>query len=280
MDIKTYQIILFFILSNLSAQSIDYPWLENNHPQINYRVKDIHIIEGYKRQEYQSGTFQHWLRQLPLKKNVNQVNLYNGLPKANQNAHFGIIDIDIGDKNLQQCADAVIRLYSEYLYSQNRYGKIAFNFTSGDRAEYRSWIKGYRPFIKVNKVKWKKQEEPDHSYRGFRNYLNTIFIYAGSYSLSKELKPVADINKIETGDIFIQGGFPGHAVIVVDMAVNTETQKKIIMLAQSYMPAQDIYILKNPNDEKLSPWYELKATEELYTPEWTFHWTDLKQFSQ
>jgi len=46
---------------------------------------------------------------------------------------------------------------------------------------------------------------------------------------------------------------PGHAVIVVDMAEDAKGQRAFL-LAQSYMPAQDIHILKNPMDADLSPW--------------------------
>ncbi len=104
-------------------------------------------------------------------------------------------------------------------------------------------------------------------------------MYAGTASLSKELKSV-DISEVEIGDVFIQGGFPGHAVIVVDMAVST-TGEKLIMLAQSYMPAQDIHVLVNPANKRLGAWYEvekIKEKEMLITPEWQFTSSDLKRF--
>ncbi|MBN2610182.1 MAG: hypothetical protein JXB00_01355, partial [Bacteroidales bacterium] len=53
---------------------------------------------------------------------------------------------------------------------------------------------------------------------------------------------------------------------------------KVFLLAQSYMPAQDIQILKNPNDKSISPWYSLDFEGDLITPEWTFKKTDLKRF--
>jgi len=112
----------------------------------------------------------------------------------------------------------------------------------------------------------------------FRKYLEVVFNYAGSASLSKELNVVKNISNIEIGDIFIQGGFPGHAVIVVDMAVSKTSGEKVFLIAQSYMPAQDIQILKNPNDEKLSPWYSSKIVDKLITPEWTFEKKNLKRF--
>ena len=35
------------------------------------------------------------------------------------------------------------------------------------------------------------------------------------------------------GDVFIEGGFPEHAVIVVDMAINEKTGKKLFLLARA-----------------------------------------------
>ncbi|MCH8317342.1 MAG: hypothetical protein IIA88_02400, partial [Bacteroidetes bacterium] len=69
-------------------------------------------------------------------------------------------------------------------------------------------------------------------------------------------------------------------IIVVDLAVNPKTNEKIFLLAQSYMPAQEIQILKNPNNDKISPWYSVNFGEELETPEWTFNKTDLKRFEE
>jgi len=103
-------------------------------------------------------------------------------------------------------------------------------------------------------------------------------MYAGSYSLSQELYKIKDLSEMRIGDVFIEGGFPGHAVIVVDMAINRRTGKKLFLLAQSYMPAQGIHILKNPMNPKLNPWYELEFGETLQTPEWTFNKSDLKRF--
>ena len=102
-------------------------------------------------------------------------------------------------------------------------------------------------------------------------------MYAGTLSLEKELES-SEISELKTGDIFIRGGSPGHAVIVVDMAFNPKTNEKIFLLAQSYMPAQELQVLKNPSDEKLSPWYSVNFGEELETPEWKFSKKHLKKF--
>ncbi len=82
---------------------------------------------------------------------------------------------------------------------------------------------------------------------------------------------------MQIGDVFIYGGTPGHAVIIVDMCENAKGEK-FFMIAQSYMPAQEIHILKNKNDPKLSPWYPVNFGDALETPEWDFRKEELKRF--
>ena len=48
---------------------------------------------------------------------------------------------------------------------------------------------------------------------------------------------------LQPGDVFIKGGSPGHAVIVVDVAIYPQTGKKVFLLAQSYLLAHQIQIL-------------------------------------
>src|SRR4030095_7684570 len=116
--------------------------------------------------------------------------------------------------------------------------------------------------------------EPSNTYKDFRNYMEFVFTYAGTLSLSKSLKQ-KNIKDIAAGDVFIFGGSPGHAVIVVDVAEN-KNGEKVFMIAQSYMPAQETQILKNMNDDQLSPWYSANVVGKLYTPQWTFDVQQLK----
>jgi hypothetical protein len=191
---------------------------------------------------------------------------------------LAVVDIDTGTRDLQQCADAIIRLRGEYLYSRGLYSSIRFTFTNGDVASYTQWAAGYRPRVNGNKVQWIKSAGQDSSYGNFRRYLTTVYIYAGTYSLSKELKPRKEIQEMRIGDVFIEPGFPGHTVIVVDMAENKRDDKKAFLLAQSFMPAQDIHVLKNPYNTDLSPWYDLAFGRTLRTPEWWFKDTELTYF--
>jgi hypothetical protein len=259
-----------------SASSL-YPWIEAYHPSESIASR-IPVPRGYERSPVPPHSFQDWLRHLPLKPGKSTVYLFNGQQKYTQNFHVAVVDIDVGTQDLQQCADAIIRLRAEYLYAHQHYHAIHFNFTSGTLASYVKWRQGYRPNVHGNRVTWQKSRSTDTSYAAFHSYLHTVFLYAGSVSLEQELVPVNDIAHMQIGDLFIQGGFPGHAVMVVDMAQQPSTGKKVFLLAQSYMPAQDIHILRNPSRWPSNPWYALDFGDELRTPEWTFQKNDLKRF--
>jgi hypothetical protein len=217
------------------------------------KIEDIPLPQGYKRKNLQSSSFAHWLRNLPLRADA-KVYLYNGQLKNNQSAQFAVLDLPIGKKDLQQCADAIMRLRAQYLFDQKRFNEISFADNNG---------KQYAFSLSTN--------------YSFESYLETVFAYCGTLSLERQMKPVNNFAAMEPGNILIKGGSPGHAVIIIDMAVNMEG-KKIYLLAQSYMPAQDIHILKNPMNNCVSPWYELKDNSLIYTPEWTFTPQQLKKW--
>jgi hypothetical protein len=242
------------------------------------RVSEVPLPPGFSRTTAGRGSFGHFLRNLRLKKPGTPVRYFNGKLKPDQGIHYAVIDMDVGKADLQQCADAVMRLRGEYLFRGKRYGKIHFNFTSGDRVGFIKWAEGYRPVVRGRKVFFRKKGKRDYSYRNFRRYMVKIFQYAGSMSLSRELVRVRRIEDLGIGHIFVQGGYPGHAVIVLDVAVNKKTGEKIFLLAQSYMPAQSIHILKNIRNSSLSPWYSTGFADKLTTPEWVFKKSHLMRF--
>jgi hypothetical protein len=234
--------------------------------------------EGFNRVPVVEGSFGAYLRSLPLKPNGSKVKYYNGKVKT-KNVHEAVIDMDVGDRDLQQCADAVMRLRAEYLYGKGLYDKIRFNFTNGFNADYSRWIEGNRIVVEGNKSWWVKKTGYSNEYKSFRQYMDMVFAYAGTVSLSKEMKNVP-LEDIKIGDVFLKGDLPGHCVIVVDMAEDKSSGEKLFMVAQSYMPAQDIHILKNLEVSRLSPWYSVKFGEKLSTPEWEFTEDQLYRFEE
>lgn len=231
---------------------------------------------GYRRVPVRPGSFGAWLRGLPLKSRGTPVRLHDGRLKGNQSVHVAVVDIDVGRRDLQQCADAIIRLRAEYLYSTGRVGDIAFRFTSGDEARFSRWAAGWRPRIRGNRVAWVRRAPTGTGRASFRSYLRTVFAYAGTISVRRDLGRVS-LADLRIGDVFVQAGSPGHAVIVVDLAAGAGG-RRAMLLAQSFMPAQNIHILRNPGGGARGAWYPVPFGARLVTPEWTFRASDLRRF--
>ncbi|RYE20967.1 MAG: hypothetical protein EOP51_16655 [Sphingobacteriales bacterium] len=222
-----------------------------NEPVINPKGKKVFTRfnppAGYTVVKPDPNTFADYLQHMPLKPAGTQAVTYKGDVAGTEDYTAAIIDLSIGKQNLQQCADAVMRLRGEYLYQQKNYDAIIFNFTSGFKCDFVHYANGYR----YQNDSWMLKSSKDYSYENFLNYMTLVFSYAGTISLQKELQPVPP-GELQAGDIFIKGGSPGHCFIVMNVAVNKQGQKKFL-LAQSYMPAQSIQILQMWGD----PWFSL-----------------------
>src|SRR4030095_10196773 len=148
--------------------------------------------------------------------------------------------------------------------------------TSGAPAVLAGWFAGERPVLRRGAVSWSRSAGADRSYASFRRWLDVVFTYAGSASLERQLQRVPDRRDLRAGDVFVHGGFPGHAVVVVDVA-RGPGGRTAFLLAQGYMPAQEIHVLRNPG--AAGPWYALDFGAQLVTPEWTFAAGELRRFS-
>lgn len=228
----------------------------------------ISTPDGYKRVEASKDSLLYFMRNQELKPDGSPVLLFDSSEKGNQSAQVAVFSFDVGESDLQQCADSIIRVYSEYYWSIGAYDKIRFHLTNGFLMDYLSWREGKRIQVKGNTVSWIISGSSDYSYECFRAYLKQVMIYAGTLSLSEE-STVINKKDLKQGDVIINGGSPGHCVLIVDVAENKEG-KKCYLLAQGFMPAQDFHILKNPVDP-LNPWYyEADLEYPIQTPQYTF----------
>jgi len=208
-------------------------------------IFNIPVPEGFRRVE--ADGFGDYLRKIRLKKD-NVVYLYNGQKKRNQNAQYAVLDISVGEKDLQQCADAAMRLRAEYLFKSGQHDKIVFKSVNG------------------NSISFKKPFEYWH----LMKHMEVVYGACNSWSLERDLIS-KQLKDVRPGDLLIKGGFPGHVVIVMDVAIN-KSGEKVFMIAQSYMPAQDIHVLKGPIG---GAWYPVTEGE-IVTPEWIFRSDQLK----
>lgn len=263
----------------LDTAVYNFPWL-TYYDTKNTIINRVGCPEGFSRIPTADKSFGHWLQRLPLKSGHPKVKLYDGTDKWNQEAQAYVVDLDVGKKDLQQCADALIRLRSEYLLATGKTDSIHFKYTNGATVTYNKWSKGYMPVPKSGgKVSWVTSSKAGTGYDKFKKFLIQVYNYAGTHSLEKELSSVP-FKDMKPGDILIRGGFPGHGIMVVDMAINKSTGEKMFMLAQSFMPAQEVHILRNPMNDALSPWYSMKDIKfDIETPEWWFDTGNLKRWN-
>lgn len=77
----------------------------------------------------------------------------------------------------------------------------------------------------------------------------------------------------------MNGGTPGHVVMVVDVAENSEGER-CYLLAGGAMPAQDFHIVGNPKRPK-DPWFYRSDLEgdSIQVDGYTFSGTSIKRWN-
>lgn len=234
--------------------------------------------EGYEWIEEKADSFGYFIEHFKLKPYGSEILRYDGVPITTQHLHEAVFDIGTGDKDLQQCADAAIRMRAEYLYKAKRFNEIQFHFTSGDLLSWNDYKNGVRAFVNGNSVSFRKTAAVDDSYQNFRNYLDLIFNYAGTISLNKETKPVTKNSDLKTGDILITPGSPGHIVFISGVCENKEG-KRLFLLSEGFTPAQSVHVLSNPFNPYTTPWYDLDINApETRTARYFFKPTNFRSF--
>jgi hypothetical protein len=283
-----FTITLTTILSchNDKTSSIKNDTIENSVPKTLVIInKDKNTIkgrfstpDGYEWINEKPDSFGYFLENFNLKPYGSQILKYDGAPISTQYLHEAVFDIDTGNKDLQQCADAVIRLRAEYLFKTKKSDEIKFHFTNGDLVSWNDYKNGIRAFVSGNSVSFRKTANFDNSYQNFRNYLELIFNYAGTISLNKETQPVTKSMELKTGDILITAGSPGHVVFISGVSRNKEG-KRLFLLSEGFTPAQSIHLLSNPFDKNISPWYDLDVNaSETKTARYVFKPTNFRSF--
>jgi hypothetical protein len=221
---------------------------------------------------YPTDTWQYFLQHLPVEDKP--ILDFRGNPIRDQEKHFAILSYDVGKSDLQQCADALMRIRSEYLFSRKKYERIGFYFNSGIYYSFSDYTKGIRPVFRGKKQILSRTTNPcEISHTSLRKWLDILYAYANTISLCKELIPAS---RLETGTVIIFPGHPGHCCMIMDAAIKTKSDT-VFKIVEGYMPAQSIYVLSNPYEPNLSPWYHL-GTGEINTASCTFRSYYLRKF--
>ena len=230
-----------------------YPFL-NTAEGLQSIVERFEVPAGYTRVEVLPGSFGEWLRGLPI---LDRQKVYSFRGEAIRNAPaIAVVPMSVGRGDVQQCADSILRLYAEYLWSKGKATSWGIHFTSGDLSNWTDWAQGQRFKVAGSSVKRVQSGPSDDSYEQYQKWLHHSFIYAGTQSLHLDSKSVGISQAIQPGDFFVSPGAPGHAVIVLDVATASD-QPPIALLGQGFMPAQEFHVLTDTGAHVNQHWFEL-----------------------
>lgn len=214
----------------------------------------------YGAERVEADAFGLWLRQRPLAHADAPVLAYDG-SRVSPPTPWRVVQLPLVPGDLQQCADAILRMRAEWLKETGQ--PISFHATSGDPIPWERYQAGEDPYDAGNRIAWRAGS--DQTWDG---YLTKVFTWAGSWSLQNlETRPATHPR---AGMILVQGGFPGHAVLLMDVAQQGDTL--YILAAQSFMPAQSFHMDLGPH----AGWWEFQQDLELGT--WYFFSSDLREW--
>lgn len=229
--------------SEAAATSV-YPWEPSSKDRLDLRFK---TPLGFTRVDVHEGSFAAFLRTLPLLPADAKVVDFRGRPLHGDGHHphiSAVADLDVGSKDLQHCADVIIRLHGEWRYGRGDRA-MSYRSVSGQRLSYASYLTGERAIVSGNRLEMRQAagaHRDDHTF--FRGWLDDVFAWAGTASLERDAQKVKSIAEARAGDFFVKSGSPfGHAVLILDVAKD-DKGRVALLLGQSYMPAQSFQILK------------------------------------
>jgi Domain of unknown function (4846) len=257
-----------------------YPWLagEREHPKPDATLEArFPTPPGYQRVKVASGSFAEWLRSLPMAPEGTPAKSFDGRETlaADDDYLAGVIAIDIGSSDLQQSSDVIVRLHAEYLWSRGERDKISYLSATKLSMPLARWEKGQRLIPNGPNVFWAvkgKPAEVDHA--EFRKYLDAVFNWANSSSLSPRSTPVADPKELLAGDFFLQGQSPNHVAVVLDLA-EKPSGERVALLGQARNPAESIHVMR---PGKATPWFSVRPPVAVSTPHsGALEWADLRR---
>jgi hypothetical protein len=244
--------------------SAAYPWHPRSTDPLDVRLSPP---RGFVRVAVDGRSFGAFLRALPLLAAGTPVVDYAGrvVREGSDPNIAAVVDIDVGASDLQQCADAVVRMNAEWHYGRGD-RDVSYRIASGVALTYEQYLAGSRAFARGNELLVQPAAArlaDDH--RAFRRYLDEVFTWLNTSSLERDGAPVAWAD-LRPGDFFVMSGRPfGHAVLVLDVAMS-EAGAVALLLGQSYMPAQRFQVLGSSSH---GAWFVVEpGATEVATPFW------------
>lgn len=259
-----------------------YPWLadERDFPKPDASLEQrFPTPPGYTRVKVPGGSFSEWLRTLPMAPEGTPAKSFDGKETlaADDDYLAGVVAIDTGTPDLQQSSDVIIRLHAEYLWSRGEKDKISYLSATKLNMPFSRWEKGQRLIPQGPNVFWVikgKPSEVDHP--EFRKYLDAVFNWANSTSLSPRSTAVEEPKDLVAGDFFLQSVEPNHVAVVLDVA-EKPSGERVALLGQARNPAESIHVVR---PGKATPWFSVRPPVPVLTPHSkALAWADLRRMT-
>jgi Domain of unknown function (4846) len=259
-----------------------YGWLSLADPKFPAPVDDLQsrfaTPPGYQRVAVAPGSFAEWLRGLPLAAPGTPVVSNSGSTVYSGDDDYvaAVLALDVGAGDLQQSADAVIRLNAEWLWASNKPDAISYRSASKLDMPFSRWVKGQRLIASGPNVFWVVKGKPrPATYQDFRAYIDAVMLWTNNVALAARATPILDSKRLVAGDFFLQSRGKGHAILVLDVA-EKPTGERVALLGQALQsPAQSVHVIR-PGRE--TAWFSLRPPSSVVTPRSEqFSWDELER---
>lgn len=235
-------LVLALILAGLGYWG--YRQQTASNPANCHTIGDIAVPRGFVRDSVVPGSEGEFLRALPLRPCGAKVKYYDGRVARNQWISAAVVDLSLLS-NAEQCADITIRLRTEWLFKEGRYGDIAFHNVNGKRLRYHG---GPQRFA-------------------LNAYLRHAYQWCSTFSVLHETQP-RPLAEIRPGDVFVYAARSrmqlGHAILVADVATNPRTGQKAILCVEGNTPARSCHVMRNNLRLTHSEWFIFDGDEKTF----------------
>ncbi|MBN1605728.1 MAG: hypothetical protein JW940_03805 [Polyangiaceae bacterium] len=262
-----------------------YPWLKASSRVVPEPADTVlrrfsrSLPTGYDNVVAELGTWAEWLRLLPLAASGTPVRDYRGgiVVPGDDEYLAAVVAIDIGTRDLQSSADAVLRLFAEWRWFKE---DLRMLYLSDTKLELplEKWSAGERLVSRAGKPQWLPQAAPQPrlDYAGFREYLQGVLAWSDGPALLAESEPIPP-EALEPGAFFIRRGRPARVLVVLDVGTSPGGQR-IMLLAQALHPTESIHVIR-PN--RATAWFPVRSDQPLRVPRaGTFGWDDLRRMKR
>jgi hypothetical protein len=235
-----------------------------------------HSLPGYSVFTDEPDSWSEWLRLLPLAAPGTPVRNYRGeIVVPGDDEHLAaVVAIDIGNRDIQQSADVILRLHAEWRWYID---DLRMLYLSDTKVELplQKWVAGERLIEGEGQPSWIRQAAPTPKleHAEFREYLDSVFTWSDGRALLAESVPLAP-EVLEPGAFFLHEGHPAEVLVVLDVATSP-AGKRAMLLAQALNPAENIHVIRPSRD---SLWFPVRTDQPVRVPRAKpYAWKELRR---